>query len=61
MNHNAVKFLKLIALFGNILFILWVSYNAIDEGFGGTGPEKASYVGLMILLILNSWLILRKK
>ncbi len=25
---------------GNILFILWVSFNAIDDGFRGTLPEK---------------------
>lgn len=56
-----MKILAYIVLFGNILFILWMLYNAMDEGFtGATGPEIASYIGLTILLILNSVLILRK-
>jgi len=60
-----VKNLRLSTLFkylviaGNVLFILWVTYNGIDEGFQGTLPEKASYIGLMALLVLNTVLILR--
>ena len=50
---------KYLAIAGNVLFILWVTYNGIDEGFQGTLPEKASYVGLMALLVLNTVLILR--
>jgi hypothetical protein len=56
-----MKALTYLALCGNILFILWMLYNGIDEGFAGsTGPQIASYVGLTILLVLNSALILRK-
>jgi len=56
-----IVFLSLIALAGNVLFILWGSYNAIDEGFTGTLPEKVSYVVLMGLLAINCFLILRNK
>ena len=54
-------FLKIAAVTGNILFMLWITYNGINESFSGTLPEKVSYIGLMILLILNSYLLLRKR
>jgi hypothetical protein len=51
-----------LALTGNILFVLWMLFNGIDEGFrGSTGPEIASYIGLTLLLALNSWLLLRRR
>jgi hypothetical protein len=57
-----MKPLKYIILFGNLLFILWMFYNGMDEGWkGATGPEIVSYIGLTALLILNSVLIMRKK
>jgi len=49
------------AVAGNILFILWVSFNAIDDGFRGTLPEKISYITLMGLFVTNAFLILRGK
>jgi hypothetical protein len=60
-NISLSTLLKYLAIAGNVLFILWVTYNGIDEGFRGTMPEKASYVGLMVLLALNTVLILRKE
>jgi hypothetical protein len=56
-----ITLLTLAALAGNILFLLWISYNAIAEHFRGTVYEKLSYIGLMGLLIINSILILRKR
>jgi hypothetical protein len=49
--------LKFIATFGNVLFIFWLLYNAIDSGLSGTGPEIISAVTLIFLLILNICLI----
>ncbi len=46
---------------GNILFILWITFNAVKENFRGTLPEKASYFALMGLLTINTILILRRK
>lgn len=51
---------KYVAIAGNVLFILWVTYNGIDEGFRGTIVQVMSFVGLMLLLALNTVLILRK-
>ena len=59
-NSGIYNLFKYLAIAGNVLFILWVTYNGIDEGFSGTLSEKASYVGLMLLLALNTALILRK-
>jgi hypothetical protein len=53
-----IYLLKFAAVAGNILFILWILYNGINEGFEGTLLEKLSFVGLMILLALNSILLL---
>lgn len=46
---------------GNILFMLWITFNGFKERFQGTLPEKLSYVGLMGLLATNSFLLFRKK
>lgn len=55
--YRALKFL---ALAGNILLVLWVTYNGIDEGFRGTVYQKISYVGLILLMALNSALLFAK-
>ncbi len=60
-NINLYNLFKYVAIAGNVLFILWVTYNGIDEGFRGTMVQKASYVGLMLLLVLDTVLILRKE
>ncbi len=51
------SFLKYCALAGNILFILWLLYNGIDEGFRATPYQLMSYVGLTLLLLLDSVLL----
>ena len=53
------KPLHYLAIIGNALFILWITYNGIDEGFSGTLLEKVSYVSLMLLLIMNIVLLAR--
>jgi hypothetical protein len=60
-NIDLFNLFKYLAIAGNVLFILWVTYNGIDEGFHGTIFQKTSYVGLMLLLALNTVLILRKE
>jgi hypothetical protein len=55
-----ILFLRYAAITGNIVFILWVSFNAIDDGFSGTLPEKLSYVVLMGLLVTNCFLLITK-
>lgn len=61
MDRDFYKLLRFAAILGNILFILWISFNAIDEGFKGTIYQKVSYIGLVSLLILNIGLLYRKK
>jgi hypothetical protein len=63
MNQNSTiyKFLRDIAVAGNIIFVLWILYNGINEGFQGTPLEVVSYIGLMILLLLNAFLIYRRQ
>jgi hypothetical protein len=56
-NKNLAFLMRFAAISGNILFILWATYNGVKEGFRGTLPEKISYVGLMSLLALNSYII----
>ena len=52
--------LRYLAIAGNALFALWILYNGIDEGFGATPVQLASYIGLWCLLALNSFLLYRK-
>lgn len=53
------KPLRLVLLLGNTLFILWVLINGVKENFKGTEIEKLSYCLLLILLVLNSYFILK--
>lgn len=61
VNLSLMTLLTWGAVAGNILFVLWVTYNGIDEGFQGTLPEKISYITLMALLVTNVFLILRRR
>jgi len=54
------KILTLFAVCGNILFVLWIFYNGVNEGFEGTIIEKISYISLMGLLTLNGVLLVLK-
>jgi DMSO/TMAO reductase YedYZ heme-binding membrane subunit len=56
----AMKYLIYLAIAGNILYILWVTYNGIDEGFSGSPVQMISYIGLMALLILNITLLAKR-
>jgi hypothetical protein len=52
--------LSFFAVAGNILFILWILYNGINEGFAGTTMQKIIYFSMMSLLAINTFLILGK-
>ena len=52
--------LSLAAIAGNILFVLWITYNGINEGFQGTRIEKLSYLALTGLLTVNAFLLIRQ-
>jgi hypothetical protein len=54
------SWLRYSAIAGNILFILWIVRNGLSEGFRGTPPEVASFIGLVVLLTLNSALLWRR-
>jgi hypothetical protein len=55
-----IELLTWAAIAGNILFILWILYNGIQVHFQGTIYEKIFYIGLMGLLAINCFLIIRK-
>jgi hypothetical protein len=57
-----MRWIRSAVIAGNMLFILWVSYNAIDEGGKGVSMiEAASLIGLVILLLLNCLLLWRSR
>ena len=60
MHKKFYKPLRYLAILGNVLFILWITFNGIDEGFSGTIYQKLSYIGLVSLLVLNIGLLNRK-
>lgn len=51
---------RVIAVLGNTIFILWIIYNGIDEGFFGALVQMVSYLALTFLLMLNIVLLLLK-
>jgi len=57
-----MRYLIYLALFGDGIYILWIFYNAVDEGFRGiTSIQGISAIGLIILLVLNIVLLRRIK
>lgn len=52
--------MRAIVLAGNVLMALWIIYNSIDSGFSGTKYEIMSFVFLLLLLSLNSFLLIKK-
>ncbi len=59
MNERTRRTLSHAAIAGDVLFILWMTFNGIDEGFSGTPMQAASYVGLTAVLLLNIALLWR--
>ncbi len=55
------KLIIWLVIAGNIIFICWILYNGIREGFRGTLPEKISYLALIILLATNAFLLNKTK
>jgi hypothetical protein len=49
--------LRVLAVAGNVLFIGWLLFNAIDDGFRGPPPQIVSGIALIGLLVLDSVLI----
>jgi hypothetical protein len=43
-----------------IIYIYWILYNGINEGFKGTLAKVVSYIGLVLLPGFNS-ILLKKK
>jgi membrane protein implicated in regulation of membrane protease activity len=58
-NYVHINQIITLAIVGDIAFMLWITFNAIDEGFSGTAVQLAAYIGLMLLLALNAWLLTR--
>jgi len=52
------KYLTILAVAGNVIFILWILYNGINEGFKGKLVEIVAYIVLIGLLATNSFLLL---
>jgi len=59
-NSQIYRSLRFIAISGNMIFVLWILRNGINEGFRGTPLEVVSYIGLMILLLLNAFVLYKR-
>ena len=60
MRKEMILFFRYAALAGNILFVLWIWYNGINEGFKATVMQKIVFISLTMLLITNSILLFTK-
>ncbi len=59
---NLREILRPLAILGNVMYILWIFYNAVDEGPKGIGPVQAvALSGLIVLLVLNIFLLSRRQ
>ena len=62
MNNKQLNdLLRYAAIAGNILFILWISFNAMDEGIKGTLVQKVAGITMILLLGTNIFFLLRKQ
>ena len=55
-----LTWIEWLAVAGNVVFIGWMLFNAMDEG-GGTPAQVVSMIGLICLLVLDSVLIASKR
>lgn len=60
-SSTITELLSIAAIAGNVLFVLWILFNGINEGFQGTRVEKVSYFTLMGLLAVNAFLLIRNR
>jgi hypothetical protein len=61
MMRQLYSLLKYFAIFLNSVYILWLLYNGIDEGFKGNAVTVIAPLGMIFLLILNIILLYNKK
>lgn len=53
---------KNLAIAGNFLYILWILYNGVDEFSAKvTVVHVTAYIGIIVLLIINIFLLSRKE
>jgi hypothetical protein len=48
------EWLRFVAIAGNVLYLLWVMYNGVSEGFRGTPVYIVTMIGVMGLFVLNA-------
>lgn len=60
MTTPTYNLFRFVAVAGNVIFILWMLFNAMDEP-RGTSVEVVSVSFLILLLILNIVLLTRKE
>ncbi len=55
-----MKYLKYLVVIGDVVFIFWILYNAIDSGFQNAASlQNIALFGLIVLLLLNITLLFR--
>lgn len=52
------KFLRLIAIAGNILYVFWLLRNSFDSELNDPAIQIVSSIGLIVLLLFNALLLL---
>ena len=62
INKTIYGVFKYAAVAGNVSFVLWMLYNGIEESGSGQATiyQIISYIGLFLLLTLNSILLFLK-
>ncbi len=58
---SLTKVLSWVAITGNILFMLWMTYRRLNESFKGSIYQQISYIGLMGLLLVTIALLFRER
>lgn len=54
-------YLSYAAIAGDVLFVAWLLFNGMDEGWNASPVQLASYLVLIALLALNAVLLWRAR
>lgn len=61
MSTASNVFLRRAVIVGNSLFILWILFNGMDEGWKAKPRQIATYIVLIALLLASSYLIAKSR
>jgi hypothetical protein len=58
--RNKESLMRRSVIAGNVIFVLWILYNGMNEGWKATLVQLVVYIILIVLLLLSSFMLISK-